>query len=608
MIEIPLKQYWNLLVDYLKPQRGRVILLAIALLSSIGLQILNPQVLRYFIDAAVAGGSEQSLLTAALLFTILALLSQALAVAATYLGENVAWMATNALRIDLAAHCLKLDLSFHKTRTPGELIERIDGDVTALARFFSQLVIYVLGNFLLLVGVLIALFWLDWRAGLGLTLYSITALLVLFRLRVYSIFYWAANRQISAEFFGFLGEQLAGMEDIRSNGAVSYVMHRFYKILQRWLPIFHRARLIGTILWGTSIGLFAVGNAIALAVGAYLWSQGGIAIGTVYLIFHYTNLLSQPMEQIRTQLEELQQAEASIYRIQELFQTQSKLSAGGNKLLPANPLSISFEQVWFSYETKQKRDDALNISSLNQSLSSQISYDQIEEWTLQDISFYLPPGQVLGLLGRTGSGKTTLARLLLRLYEPQTGSICLGGVPLNETPSSELPQRVGLVTQDVQLFQATIRDNLTFFDRYLSDKDLLYALEALGLSEWLQSLPQGLDTQLGADSNGLSAGEAQLLAFARIFLKDPGLVILDEASSRLDPTTELRIEQAIDKLLQGRTGAIIAHRLQTVQRADQILILEEGRIVEYGDRKQLASDPNSRFAQLLKTGLTEVLA
>lgn len=586
MIEIPLKPYWNLFFNYLKPQRGRVILLAIALLSSIGLQILNPQVLRYFIDTAVAGGSQQSLLTAAVLFTVLAILSQVLSVLATYLGENVAWMATNALRVDLASHCLNLDLSFHKSRTPGELIERIDGDVTALARFFSQLVIYVLGNLLLLFGVLIALFWSDWRAGFCLTLYSLTALIVLVRIRLYSIFYWAAHRQISAEFFGFLGEQLAGREDIRANGAVSYAMYHFYKILQRWLPVFHKARLIGTILWGSSIGLFAVGNAIALSLGAYLWSQGAIAIGTVYLIFHYTNLLRQPMEQIRTQLEELQQAEASIYRIQELFHIQSKLSANGNKLLPVNPLSISFEEVWFSYET---------------------SSDKVEEWTLQDITFYLRPGEVLGLLGRTGSGKTTLARLLLRLYEPQTGSIRLGGIPINETLSTEISQHIGLVTQDVQLFQATIRDNLTLFDRNFSDQDLWQALEKLGLTEWLQSLPQGLDTQLGADSNGLSAGEAQLLALARIFLKNPGLIILDEASSRLDPITEKRIETAIDKLLDQRTGIIIAHRLQTIQRADKILILEKGQIVEYGDRKQLANNPNTRFSQLLKTGLTEIL-
>lgn len=590
MIKLPVKQYWTIIANYLQPQQRRVAWLAVTLLSSIGLQIINPQILRYFIDTAVAGGSEQALFAAALLFITVALVTQALVVAATYFGENVAWTATNALRVDLVAHCLRLDLSFHKGRTPGELIERVDGDVNALSRFFSQFTLHVLGNVILLCGILGVLFYEDWRAGLSLTVFALSALITLTRLRYFAIPYWAAYRQVSAEFFGFLGEHLSGTEDLRANGAVSYVMRRFYQILQRWLPLYHQARLAGTVLWGTTVGLFTLGNAISLAVGAYLWSQEAITIGTVFLIFYYTDLLSQPIEQIRTQLEDLQQAEASIYRIQELFQVQSKLSLGGEQPLPAGALSVAFEHVWFSY-----RDQAPTQATIDQ------------DWVLKNLSFSLPPGQVLGLLGRTGSGKTTLVRLLLRLYDPQEGSVRLGGVALDQTPLQALRQRVGLVTQDVQLFQTTVRHNLTFFNPKIDDNQLLHALDFLGLSAWLRSLPQGLDTPLGSDSGGLSAGQAQLLAFARIFIKDPGLVILDEASSRLDPTTEALIERAMDRLLMGRTGIIIAHRLATVQRADQILILENGQILEYGRRETLASNLDSRFAQLSQTGLTDVL-
>jgi len=589
-MKVPLKQYWNLLFDYLSPQWGSVCLLTITLFSSIGLQILNPQILRYFIDTAVVGGSSQALFTAALLFVGVAIVTQALAVAAVYFSEKIAWTATNALRFDLAAHCLQLDLSFHKARTPGELIERVDGDVNTLSKFFSEFTIYVLGNIILLLGILAVLFAEDWRAGFTLTLFALTALSTLIRLRYFAVPAWAAYRQVSAEFFGFLGEHLVGTEDVRANGAISYVMRRFYTILQHWLPIFHRARLSTTVLWGTTVGLFIVGNAIALAVGAYLWLQGAITIGTVFLIFYYTDLLGQPIEQIRTQLEELQAAEASIYRIQELFQVQSKLSPEGNQPLPVGVLSVTVEQVWFSY-------------AAGHSTSAQGIVDP--DWILQNISFSLPAGQVLGLLGRTGSGKTTLVRLLLRLYDPQQGSIRLGGVAIDQTPLSELRQRVGLVTQNVQLFQSTVRNNLTFFNPEISDDQLLHTLDLLGLLPWLYSLPQGLETPLGPDSGGLSAGQAQLLAFARIFLKNPDLVILDEASSRLDPNTEALIERAVDRLLEGRTGIIIAHRLATLQRADQILILENGQIVEYGSRQHLANKPNSRFTELLKTGLTK---
>ena len=227
---------------------------------------------------------------------------------------------------------------------------------------------------------------------------------------------------------------------------------------------------------------------------------------------------------------------------------------------------------------------------------------------LRDISFHLQPGKVLGVLGRTGSGKTTLARLILRLYDIQSGQIRLGGVPVNHTRVRELRRHIGMVTQDVQLFNASVRDNLTFFNPNIPDERIVSVLDDLGLAHWLHSLPDGLDTVLGSDGEGLSAGEAQLLAFTRVFLNDPGLVILDEASSRLDPATEQLIERAISKLFTGRTAIVIAHRLGTVQRADEILIMEDGRIIEYGERMALAANPQSRFASLLQTGLEEVRA
>jgi len=227
---------------------------------------------------------------------------------------------------------------------------------------------------------------------------------------------------------------------------------------------------------------------------------------------------------------------------------------------------------------------------------------------LDSVSFDLAPGKALGLLGRTGSGKTTLTRLLFRLYDPVVGAITLGGVDIRDVSLNDLRGRVGLVTQDVQLFQASVRDNLTFFSRRIPDERILAVLKELGLWHWYESLPAGLDTVLDAGGKGLSAGEAQLLAFARVFLKNPGLVILDEASSRLDLATEQILERAIGCLLEGRTAIIIAHRLTTVQRADEIMVLEGGRVCEHGDRHTLVSDPASRFYRLLQTGLGEVLA
>jgi ATP-binding cassette subfamily B protein len=200
--------------------------------------------------------------------------------------------------------------------------------------------------------------------------------------------------------------------------------------------------------------------------------------------------------------------------------------------------------------------------------------------------------------------------LLSRLYDPTGGEVRLGDVSLRAATLADVRRRVGVVTQEVQLFGGTVRDNLTLFDTAISDERLWRALDALGLASWLRALPERLDTPLAAGGGGLSAGEAQLLAFARVFLRDPGVIILDEASSRLDPATEALIGRAIEAVLRDRTAVIIAHRLDTVRRADRVLILDGGRIVEWGARAALAADPASRYAALLRADAAsqEVLA
>jgi ATP-binding cassette subfamily B protein len=226
------------------------------------------------------------------------------------------------------------------------------------------------------------------------------------------------------------------------------------------------------------------------------------------------------------------------------------------------------------------------------------------------VSFGVEPGHVLGAVGRTGSGKTTMARLLFRLYDVDRGAVRVGGVDVRDLRVDDLRAHIGLVTQDVQIFAGTLRDNLRLFDPDVGDDRLLAVFASLDLDDWLADLPDGLDTllgpmALGPTARGLSAGEAQLIALARVFLEDPGVVVLDEASSRLDPHTEALLEHAIDRLLADRTGIVIAHRLGTIERADEVLVLDGGRVVEHGDRVALATDPTSRFAELLRTGLAD---
>jgi ATP-binding cassette, subfamily B, bacterial len=579
-----LKQYWDYLSRYLKPQLPQVGLMTVLLLAGIALQLVNPQVIRYFLDTAQAGGAARSLLNAALIFIVFAILQQAMKLVARYTSLNVGWTATNRMRRDLALHVLRLDMPFHKQHTPGELIDRVNGDTDQLQNFFSEFAIRILGDGLLVIGILVLLFRESLTVGAGMLVYTALTLLILRLIQGLAVSKWAVERQAGAEMYGYIEERISGAEEVRAAGAEGHALRRLYSLMRRFLHVRRAAFVVSTLTYGLTNLVYVAGYAAGLALGVYLYLRGEATLGTAYLITYYVGMLADPLQNIRGQIQDLQHATASLHRIQSILDQQPQVvdPPADGAALPAGPLSVAFQKVSFHYEDNEN--------------------------VLDDISFTVRPGRVLGILGRTGSGKSTLTRLLFRLYDPGEGQVVLGGVNIRHAPLAELRKRVGMVTQDVQLFQASVRDNLTFFNHHIADEQLLSVLKDLRLWDWVQSLPQGLDTVLAGSGKGISAGEAQLLAFARVFLKDPGLVILDEASSRLDPSTETLMERAVDRLFTQRTGVVIAHRLKTIQRADDILILEDGRIVEFGSRAVLAADPLSHFHRLLQTGLEEVLA
>lgn len=473
--------YFRLLRNYLGPLWRRTTLLGVLLLLGVGLELLNPQIVRAFIDTAQAGGALETLARAAMLYIGIALVGQVIAVADTYFAESVGQEATNALRADLTAHCLSLDMPFHDAHTPGEMIERVDGDVAVLANFFSRFVLSLGASALMLIGVLVVLYREDWRIGAVFTVLSATALLAMERVRAMAARYVRARRQASADLIGFLEERRVGLPDVQANGAASYVLYRAEERLRTLFRTSRKSVVMGSLLGTITSAVFALGTIAVFALG----------------------------------------------------------------------------------------------------------------------------------------GKTTMARLLLRLYNPQTGALRIHSadgrrIDIRDLAPDELQRRIGMVTQEVQLFRATVRDNLTLFGPSIPDWRILDALDELGLSGWLARLSRTgaasvLDIELAPGGSDLSAGEAQLLAFARVFLRDPRLVILDEASSRLDPATERLLERAVDGLLARRTAILIAHRVSTLQRADDIAILEDGRVVEHGARATLAAAQGSRFRALLE-GATSLRA
>ena len=576
-----IRQYFALFIHYLKPQWLQVLLMAVTMFLGIAQSLYSPQIIKRFIDQAASGADLLTLILLAGLYIGVALIGQVFTVATNYFSSKVAWTATNRLRYDLMRHCLSLDMSYHKVHTPGEMIERIDGDARQFANFFSQFAVVICTQSIMVIAVLVLLYSISWMIGAIMTMFVIFAFLLLNYLRRHTIALALQNREVATEYTGFLGERLEGTADIRANGAIAYTMYRFLLLLRRlWSVTIGITRLFQFQFTGL-VFLFGCGTLIILGVGAYQWSAHLITIGTVYTILSYSNRLSSPVQQLQAHIQDIQQVEASFRRINQLLHTTSTLKEGPGCALSNGPYTVAFDHVTFGYTP--------------------------ETPVLSDLTFACAPGKVLGILGRTGSGKTTIARLLFRLYDPQQGEITLDGIPIHQAQLYELRHRIGMVTQDVQLFHASIRDNLTFFDASIPDARIVHALEDIGLEDWFRQFPDGLDTLLGSKGDGLSAGQAQLLACARVFLHDPGLIILDEASSRLDPITEALIEAAIDRMLTNRTAIIIAHRLGTLRRADTILILEDGRLQEYGERTALLQEPTSRFSQLLQAGLEKTL-
>ena len=538
------------------------------------LVLAGPLVVRRIVDRAGAGAGVSELRNLAIVFLVIVIVGQMVAVVVTRSATISAWRTTNQLRLDITRHVLGLDHEFHRRHTPGELIQRVDGDVTSVSELLGRVVPKALGAALLVGGMIVVVAVIDWRVGLGMLVYVAAAITLVLLLRQRAVTESSEELGAYARLYGGIEERLNASEDLRSNGAGSHAMWRFVEDSADTLSTSVRRESAFLGMWWGVQGTVVAGTVISLVASTLLVSRGAMTIGTAFLLFQYVLLIERPLEDIVHELETVQKATGAMRRVSALLALEPSIVDRGETSPPDGALDVRFDRVGFDYGDDQP--------------------------VLRDVTLTIGAGRSVGIVGRTGSGKTTFSRLVMRLVEATEGTIGVGGVPIDRIPLTELRRRVAMVPQEVELFGGTVRENLTLFDLAPGDEAVVAALRAVGLDALADG---GIDRALGAGGAGLSAGEAQLLAMARVWLRDADVVVLDEATARIDPDTEARLELAVHKLMRGRTTLIIAHRLSTLREVDDIVVFDGGRIVESGERDVLAADPTSRFHRLLTLAL-----
>ena len=584
---------WRALAALLRPDSRRWVGLGLSVALASGLSLAGPLVVRRIIDMAADGAAAEQLTSLALLYLALAIATQLITVVVSWFATVTAWHTTNQIRLQLAGHVLGLDHEFHRRHTPGELIQRVDGDVTSVSDFLGRVVPRVVGAAAMVVGMVAVLAVVDWRLAIGALAYVVLSAGLIVRGRHRAVGEASDEMGAYAQLYGGIEERLTAAEDLRANGAGSHAMWRFIEESAGAMHSSVRRESTFLQLWWAIQGSVAVGSSVSLIAGALLVSNGSISLGTAFLMFQYVLLLERPLEDVVQQLETVQKANGAMVRVIDLLAERPTIIDAGTTCPAAGPLAIDFDAVSFGYAS-------IGHSSLHHSPADTGTSDG--DRVLHQISLSIGAGRSVGIVGRTGSGKTTLSRLVVRLVEATHGQVRLGGVAIADIPMVELRRRVALIPQEVELFSGTVRDNVTLFDPDPTDQQVAGALHRVGLSALVTG---GIHRELGAGGAGLSAGEAQLLALARVWLREPDLVVLDEATARIDPATEVQLETAIAELMRGRTTIVIAHRLSTLRHVDEIVVLDHGIVVEHGTREALAADTSGRFHQLLALALED---
>ncbi len=558
-----------------------VFLLVVVVDATIG--IANPLIYRDIINNGILKGNSHLIIQLALLVGLLALFDAALGLTQSYLSAKIGSRIVLSLRTKLFEHIQQMPLAFFTRTQTGSLVSRLNNDVSGAQSAFTDILSNVVGNLITVAAILVAMFVLSWQ----ITLLA----LVLLPLFIFPARFWghklqaitresydltASMNNLMVERFNVAGAQLAKLFGRRQDESKS-----FEAKAARVSDIAVKRTIYGRLFFTALILMAAFASAVTYGWGGVLAVHHKLDVGTVVALISLLARLYGPLVGLSNIQVSVMTALVSFERVFEVLDLPPMIQEkAGAVAVPGGAASIAFDQVSFRYPASAE----VSLASLE---SIAVPDKMPEKVVLHDISFRAEPGQLVALVGPSGAGKTTITQLVPRLYDVQSGSVMVNGIDVRDAKLDSLHERIGVVTQDAHLFHDTIRANLLYAKPTATDAEINEALRAAQILSLVSSLPKGLDTLVGERGYRFSGGEKQRLAIARLLLKAPDIVILDEATAHLDSESEATIQRAFEIALAGRTSIVIAHRLSTILHADQILVVQEGRIVERGTHVEL---------------------
>ena len=556
------------LLAYLAPYKMRVVVSFVLVLAASALKLVGPILTKIVIDDYIAVGNLSGLNTIAAIYVLALVLQFVVSYFQIYIMNMAGQRVLADMRAEIFSHLQKLQSSFFDRNPVGRLVTRVTTDVDALNELFTSGVVTIFGDIFMLLGIMGVLVYLDFRLAL-VTFAVLPALFVvtmIFKRRVRIVYRKVRTRV--AMLNAFIQENIVGMQVVQLFGQEERKFGQYSELNRQ-----HTEANIESILH-YSIFYPVVEVLSAVAIGLIVWYGGGqlllgtLTLGGLVAFIQYSEKFFRPISDLSEKFNILQGAMASSERIFKLLDTEVEIRTPaniGNIVGPGrDDGSIRFDNVSFAYEG--------------------------EDWVLKDVDLTVRPGETVAVVGHTGAGKSTLTSLLMRLYDVQKGQVLVGDVDVRDWDLKKLRRQFGMVLQDVHLFSGTIASNIRLGDETISNEAIVEAALVVNLNEWVATLPRGLDEEVAERGASMSAGQKQLVSFARALVHDPKILILDEATSSVDTHTEILVREALERLLENRTSLVIAHRLSTIQRADRIVVLHKGRVREVGTHQELLAE------------------